>query len=207
MPFGDLDFEGQFRLSRYRGTIRWQGEWEAYMPDRLARQFGRVQGIPDDPIPNTMVRRPRRLYDPHEVQYDGMWDTWAALDGPRLWDHTASPRYTGEGPSMADGYIEWWLEHAHPYIDPASAPPPPPPRADGASTSGTAGEQSGRADEPSEAPVGELTQTQGAETEVEMLRRRLDAIGDELYAASTDRTLGPRMTTFLDRFWRRHYQS
>ena len=79
--------------------------------------------------------------------------------------------------------------------------------ADGASTSGTAGEPSGTAEEPSEAPVGELTQTQGAETEVEMLRRRLDVIGDELYQASVDRTLGPRLTTFLDRFWRRHYQS
>ena len=58
MPFGrHLDFDGDLRLSRYRGTIRWLFEEEPYMPDRVLRQFGRVQHIPADPIRPAVVLR------------------------------------------------------------------------------------------------------------------------------------------------------
>ena len=37
--------------SYYHGCLRFLDKNEAYMPDRVARQFGRVQGIPSNVIP------------------------------------------------------------------------------------------------------------------------------------------------------------
>lgn len=37
-------------VSLYHGCINFMDHFEAYMPDRVARQFGRIQCVPQEPI-------------------------------------------------------------------------------------------------------------------------------------------------------------
>ncbi len=125
MPYGDLDFDGAYRLSRYRGTIEFLGVVEPYMPDRCARQFGRVQEIPVEPI-RPVQETLRRLARPHAqfvVDFDVIHDHWdARLD--HLYSFDALPRVQ-HGWDVAPGYIDWLTPRIHPYLLPATIPHAP----------------------------------------------------------------------------------
>ena len=76
MPFGrDLDFTDTYRMSTYRGTISGQGGVvEPYMPDRVMRQFGRVQGQPEPVIPPIEARRLPVLQRVYKLTFDVVHD-------------------------------------------------------------------------------------------------------------------------------------
>ena len=199
MPFGELDFDTTFRLSRYRGTIRWQGKIESYMPDRVARQFGRVQGIPLDPIAPTFAQRPYNLYKKYQLEFADEHDHWADPD-THLWDISQIPR-ADPGYTVTDDYMAWYMPRSHTCIDPTSIPPapfpgfhppgPPAPPAppvvdrDAASTS---------------RPPDEPSFTQAVYEEAQ---QRLEAVSSELWdmISTLPRTVQPRMRDF----WRRHF--
>ena len=88
MPFGrDLDFGDMYRMSTYRGIIQFLGVVEPYMPDRVLRQFGRVQGRPLDVIPPTGGKRLETLQKGYNLQFNAdEWDRWASADAVRFYD-------------------------------------------------------------------------------------------------------------------------
>ena len=68
MPFGSIDFDGPLRDSLYHGCLSCMKISEPYMPDRVARQFGRVQKIPRPVIRPLIARRPADVLF-YNVQY------------------------------------------------------------------------------------------------------------------------------------------
>ena len=93
MPFGkDLDFAGQFRSSTYRGTLRFCGIFEPYMPDRVLRQFGRVQEQPLAVIPPSFMQRPFRLQRRYILTFDTQHHRWADQDDERFYPVTGHRR-------------------------------------------------------------------------------------------------------------------
>ena len=62
MPWGQLDFSSPaLSPSLFRGVIECMDVREPYMPDRVLRQFGRVQRIPLERIRPSVVVRPGQL--------------------------------------------------------------------------------------------------------------------------------------------------
>lgn len=95
-------------LSYYRGFIRFGPTMVPYLPDRVLRQFGFVQRIPDDP--RSIRRRP--------VSPDEMDRMWANFD-----QHIIDTGSCVVDPSdTVPGYIEWFRTVSHPYIYPANVP-------------------------------------------------------------------------------------
>ena len=124
MPFGNLDFDGPYRMSRYRGTIRWQDRVESYHPDLVARQFGRVQGVPQDIIRPTFAQRPRNLHHRYRVDFADGADHWAA-PAEHLVDFSALPEIGPEpGLYVTPEYMEWYRPRSHPIVQPPEQPPP-----------------------------------------------------------------------------------
>ena len=100
------------------------------MPDRVVRQYGRVQGVPLPPIrPNPMTAR-----RDEDLQVRNAYTT-AYADGDRRWqqrfqslfDLAPLPRTTAEAPGVvAAGYMEWYIPVSHRCILPTSQPFLPP---------------------------------------------------------------------------------
>ena len=86
---------------------------EAYMPDRVARQFGRVQGIPGDilpmSLPNTSLSSNVRLYKKVYSDYDALWE--------HMVQHNFAPRDMGPRAQAAHSttadYMEWYVRRSH----------------------------------------------------------------------------------------------
>ena len=102
LPFEDVSF--------YSGYIRCGPIMHAYLPERVLRQLGHVQGIP---------RSPRDVTDtpisPEEIDQSWMQHELHVVDhsvrGPRL------TTYLGQ---CVDGYMQWFHRISHPYIIPPS---------------------------------------------------------------------------------------
>ena len=110
-----MDFEGEYRFSRYRGTIEWLGEFEPYMPNRCACQFGRVQGLPTPLIPPLpTLQRTSSLKKIKVVEYAPEFDQWANRE-QHLWDINGLPRAV-QGWEVQQGYLEWYSPRTHTYI-------------------------------------------------------------------------------------------
>ena len=129
MPHGPLDFDSTYRRSTYRGTIRFLDIVEPYMPDRVVRQFGRVQSRPLDPIePRITHRGMGGRGKGHIVQltFDDSWDGWDDLDQHVCAYILGSPEAIPEW-EVEKGYIEWFTRVSHPYVSPHATVHPPPP--------------------------------------------------------------------------------
>jgi len=144
MPWGRLDFSSPaLSPSLFRGVIECMDVREPYMPDRVLRQFGRVQRIPLERLRPTVVVRPGALR--------AKTRTLRFEDDACHWDDDPQPRIDlAETPAVTDpwevdpAYMDWWRDYVHPFIDyrssiPAPEPaapvdrppsPPPPPTAD-----------------------------------------------------------------------------
>lgn len=140
MPFGsDLDFADTYRMSTYRGTISGQGGVvEPYMPDRVLRQFGRVQGRPQPVIPAIDPQRSSNPFKPYKLTFDNVHDRWESDDADRFYD------IGGHQPTSADcpggvtaDYLQWFDSEFRGYVlqstpripQPAPVHPPPAPLA------------------------------------------------------------------------------
>lgn len=77
MPYEDrfINFDADFQVSRYRGVLSISDIQEPYMPDRVLRQFGRVQSIPMDRIPPTIETRPTGTAH-LKLTFSDMFDVW-----------------------------------------------------------------------------------------------------------------------------------
>lgn len=133
MPFGrDLDFAGQFRSSTYRGTLRFCGIFEPYMPDRVLRQFGRVQEQPLAVIPPSFMQRPFRLQRRYILTFDMQHHRWADQDDERFYPVTGHRRTieSCQGGVTAD-YLAWFQSQSRGHVLPTTvvlpgAPPAAP---------------------------------------------------------------------------------
>ena len=117
MPHGHLDFDSRYRASTYRGTIRFHDIYEPYMPDRVARQFARVQSRPLDPIrPHTVSRRASiRGMGAYKVEFEAHWDGWDRLDEHICAELLSSPSAVADY-DMDEEYLDWFLPISHPYV-------------------------------------------------------------------------------------------
>ena len=95
---------------------------EAYMPDRVARQFGRVQGIPSATIPtlrDTSLSGNLRLYKKLYSDYDACWE--------HMVQHNYAPKDLGPHAHVAHSttadYMEWYIQRSHIQVhNPAHGP-------------------------------------------------------------------------------------
>ncbi|KAI5659503.1 hypothetical protein M9H77_28296 [Catharanthus roseus] len=87
---------------------------DPYMPDRIVRQFGRVQCIPSHPIRSLKHRRPanNKVYMVKNVFIEELWleapshllmETWTSVP-------TIPPSW------CTDDYMPWFLPRTHPRI-------------------------------------------------------------------------------------------
>ena len=78
-PYGDLDFTLPYLApSLFHGVLSFLDKTEPYMPDRVARQFGRIQQIPKPVIAPLRAWR-RSKVTAYAVEYDSAkwsWDAW-----------------------------------------------------------------------------------------------------------------------------------
>ena len=113
-----LDFEGShLKISLFHGALSCMDITEPYMPDKVARQFGRVQDIPGPTIEPT---RAYRLADPLRYRVDYPNASWA-------WRHRHSKHRVSLdsiGPPVrapwdcTDRYTQWYTPRTHPTICP-----------------------------------------------------------------------------------------
>ena len=133
MPFGrDLDFAGQFRSSTYRGTLRFGSVFEPYMPDRVLRQFGRVQEPPLAVIPPTFAQRPFRLQRRYIVTLSLQHHRWADQDPERFYPVTGHRRTVESCQrDVSADYLAWFQSQSRGHVLPTTvvlpdAPPAAP---------------------------------------------------------------------------------
>ena len=116
LPWGRLDFsDPRYAPSRFRGIIECLEIQEPYLPDRVLRQFGYPQGIPDAPPPPLKVVRPSSTRKTYDVQYPADACQWGADPRPMI-ELVDAPRTTY--PWECDpAYLGWWERMSHPYLD------------------------------------------------------------------------------------------
>lgn len=118
MPYGPIDFEAShLKASLFHGPITCLDISEPYAPDRMARQFGRVQGIPGDVIPPT---RAYRLEDTsrYVVEYPNAAWAWRERHNTHrfsLESLGAPARFPRE---CTLDYMMWFTPRTHPVICP-----------------------------------------------------------------------------------------
>ncbi|XP_045822299.1 protein MAIN-LIKE 1-like [Trifolium pratense] len=106
-PFEEISF--------YSGWIRCGPMIVRYLPERVLRQFGRVQTIPRHPSHSANPLTPRLQISQQYAQY---------------MDWVLTPEERGDLPlhswNVAPGYMRWYFRISHPYMIPL--PPGDPPR-------------------------------------------------------------------------------
>ena len=100
-------------ITYYTGCIKCMDIVEPYHPDRVLRQFGRVQSIPLAPLsPMRAVRGSTANQYRVVYQYlDQMWERWQ--------NHVLRDRGLPVTTTMPDcdrGYMEWYRRISHPII-------------------------------------------------------------------------------------------
>ena len=114
-PYGDVDFATpDLAPSLFHGVISFLDKTEPYMPDRVARQFGRVQQIPKPVIDPIRAWR-RSKVTSYVVEYDSAkwsWDAWPM--------HRFNPKQLGprsrHGVETDSQYMAWYIPRTHPRI-------------------------------------------------------------------------------------------
>jgi len=107
------------RVSLFTGWLRYGDRQLRYMPERVLRQFGRVQ---------TILRHPVQVAPPETNLGE------ISLCFQHALDHTRTTEQLGEravhGVEAAYGYIEWFYLHSHPHmiIPDIPVPMPMPPK-------------------------------------------------------------------------------
>lgn len=127
-------------VSYFRGVIRFCDVTEAYMPDRVTRQFGYQQRIPRQPCLTPalcILSKGQKGYQKDYGNQDHVWESWVdyGMEEFRPVPRWGPPLASTSSPVTAD-YMEWFLARSHvrisnPIHDPhVDIPPPPPPRDD-----------------------------------------------------------------------------
>jgi len=112
MPYGPLDFtDPELAPSLYHGVLCCLHTTEPYMPDRVSRQFGRVQSIPSPPIITVRAWRKRKVkrytvdYDPAEWVWGGKRFSLEELGEETVYPYQCS-----------DDYHEWFASISHRFV-------------------------------------------------------------------------------------------
>lgn len=126
-PYGPIP-DGH--VTYYHGTIRFLNIIEPYMPERISRQFGRVQRIPGRVIEpySCVYRKNPRSYKKACGSSDAQWDIPAAH---RLNADFLGPLATHSTSSVSPDYMEWFRRVSHVRVTNPDGPngqlPPPRP--------------------------------------------------------------------------------
>jgi len=115
-PYGDhLQARPFERVSLYSGWLRYGDHMVRYLPERVLRQFGRVQTIPRHPVESAPP-----LTNLAEI----------SLRFQHALDHALTPEQLRHravhGVEAVDGYIKWFYLHSHPRMIPPDIPVPVP---------------------------------------------------------------------------------
>ena len=86
------------------------------MPDRVARQFRRVQQIPRAPIEPLRAWRATKISS-YKVDYDAARFAWGAQAVHSMTLAEMGPPIQ-EGHDCSDEYMEWYLPRTHPLVNP-----------------------------------------------------------------------------------------
>lgn len=105
-PFSQVAF--------YTGCLKCMDIVEPYHPDRVLRQFGRIQRIPPTPLAPQRATRGATA-NQYRIAYnylDQIWERWH--------NHVLSPIERGQSAAhpwdCAPNYMEWFLRVSHPII-------------------------------------------------------------------------------------------
>ncbi|KAK9094519.1 hypothetical protein Scep_025988 [Stephania cephalantha] len=101
-------------MTFYSGTLKYMDVVEPYHPERILRQFGHVQSIPDPPYrPLEAHRGPSALK--YSVKYGFQQDNWE-----RWRNHLLAPEVRGDKTEFeflaTPDYLPWFLKVSHPVI-------------------------------------------------------------------------------------------
>lgn len=121
MPYrGITGHEADIRVSAYRGTIGAIDLFEPYHPDRVLRQFGRWQGIPDPPITPLPGSKRTKTIGAYKLTWDRAHYGWAQRHARIPAPLTALPVGTQSLWGTVDEYPGWYARHCHPFVLEAS---------------------------------------------------------------------------------------
>ena len=126
MPYkGITGHDADLRTSTYKGTICATETYEPYHPDRVLRQFGRWQGIPDPPITPLPGSKRGEMIAGYTLTWDPAHYGWEDR-------HARIPESLRSQPVGAislwgtvDEYPGWYARHCHPFVLEASYRHPP----------------------------------------------------------------------------------
>ncbi|KAK9169113.1 hypothetical protein Syun_001253 [Stephania yunnanensis] len=101
-------------MTFYSGTLKYMDVVEPYHPERILRQFGHVQSIPDPPYrPLEAHRGPSA--NKYSVKYEFQQDNWE-----RWRNHLLAPEVRGDKAEfeffVTPDYLPWFLKVSHPVI-------------------------------------------------------------------------------------------
>ena len=115
MPYGELNFEDEdLAPSLFHGVLSCLHDTEPYMPDRVARQFGRVQCVPRDVIALIKAHRRCKL-GRYTVHYDvAMW-VWNSLSLHSFSLDELDPE-TEYPHQCHDDYMDWYKTISHRFV-------------------------------------------------------------------------------------------
>ncbi|XP_048493680.1 uncharacterized protein LOC104902395 isoform X2 [Beta vulgaris subsp. vulgaris] len=110
------DFDpNTIRRTLYRGTIRYRGVIEPYMPDRCLRQLGRMQTVPILIIAPEFASRPSKgkyIVKSSAVHCESGWFSFPIGNcvNIEMFDKGSEPS------ACAINYMSWYKRHSHPYL-------------------------------------------------------------------------------------------
>ncbi|XP_062000152.1 protein MAIN-LIKE 1-like isoform X2 [Rosa rugosa] len=111
---GHRDAHPLLEITFYTGMLKCLDIVEPYYPDRVLRQFGRVQTIPCNPYTPSRVRRvsDSKSYKVVYEYFDGLWQRWrdhvladANRSTPVKFSYDCTPEY-----------LSWYQKITHPYV-------------------------------------------------------------------------------------------
>lgn len=111
---GHRDSHPLLDISFYTGMLKCLDIVEPYYPDRVLRQFGRVQTIPRNPYTHFRVRRvsDSKSYKVVYQYFDGLWQRWRdhVLDDA---NRSTPVKFSYDCTSE---YLSWYQNITHPYV-------------------------------------------------------------------------------------------